>query len=235
VNLLLFSPADRTCESRIALRDRRLRHLVDILHVQPGATVRVGEIGGRIGLGKVLALTPEQAELEVVLTDSPPPPLPAALVLALPRPKVVRRVLQTVATMGVKRIFLAAAAKVEKSYWQSPFLAPEAIREQFLLGLEQAGDTVLPECSLHPLFRPFAEDELPAIAAGTTALAADPDADSDWPSPLAGNATLAIGPEGGWTAFELELLRRAGFTPARLGRRILRTEQAVPALLGRML
>jgi RsmE family RNA methyltransferase len=137
--------------------------------------------------------------------------------------------------MGVKRIYLIAAAKVEKSYWQSPFLAPESVREQFLLGLEQAGDTVLPECLLRPLFRPFAEDELPAIASGTVAMTADPDADVEWPRSLSGNTTLAIGPEGGWTAFELELLRQAGFTPARLGRRILRTEQVVPALLGRLL
>jgi len=197
--------------------------------------VRVGELGGELGSGTVLALTPEHAELEVVLGGPPPPPLSATVVLALPRPKVVRRVLQTLATMGVKRIFLAAAAKVEKSYWQSPFLTPESIREQFLLGLEQAGDTILPECSLRPLFRPFAEDELPAIAAGTTALVADPDADADWPSFLSGNVTLAVGPEGGWTAFELELLRQAGFTPTRFGRRILRTEQIVPALLGRLL
>jgi len=235
MNLILFGPGDRLGESRIILRDRRFRHLADILKARTGDTVRVGEIGGPLGVGTVVAMDDAQAELAIALDRPPPPPLMATLILALPRPKVLRRLLQTVATMGVKRLFLTAAAKVEKSYWQSPFLTPEAIREQFLLGLEQAADTVLPECQLRPRFRPFAEDELPALAAGTAALVADPDADTPWPDRLPGPMTLAVGPEGGWTPFELNLLRQAGFTPARLGSRILRSEQAVSALLGRLL
>ena len=42
---------------------------------------------------------------------------------------------------------------------------------------------------------------------------------------------LAIGPEGGWNAFELEVLQAHGFQPAGMGPRTLRTDTACIALL----
>jgi RsmE family RNA methyltransferase len=50
-----------------------------------------------------------------------------------------------------------------------------------------------------------------------------------------GPVTLAIGPEGGFTDYELECLTGSGFESIILGPRILRTEQAVPAFLGRLM
>jgi 16S rRNA (uracil1498-N3)-methyltransferase len=44
-------------------------------------------------------------------------------------------------------------------------------------------------------------------------------------------ATLAIGPEGGWTDSEIEAGRAAQFREASLGSLILRTETAVVAAL----
>lgn len=46
--------------------------------------------------------------------------------------------------------------------------------------------------------------------------------------------TLAIGPEGGWIPYEVELLAKAGLTPVQLGDRILRVETAVTAMLSRI-
>ena len=42
---------------------------------------------------------------------------------------------------------------------------------------------------------------------------------------------LAIGPEGGWNAFELDLLSAHGFQPAGIGPRTLRSDTACIALL----
>ena len=110
-----------------------------------GDSLRVGRIGALMGNAQLLRLEADEAELQITLDQPPPAKLPLTLLLALPRPKMLRRVLQTVASMGVPRVVLVNSYRVEKSFWQTPFLEPEAVREQLILGLEQARDTVLPE------------------------------------------------------------------------------------------
>lgn len=234
MNLLLLADSDFVAADRARVDGRRHRHARDVLRAAPGDELAVGRRGGRLGRGRVLAIGDDALELAVELDTEPPAKLPLTLVLALPRPKVLRRVLQSATALGARRIVLLHAARVEKSYWQSPFLAPAAIERQLLLGLEQAGDTILPEIALERRFRPFAEDRLPALAAGTRALAADPRAAAPCPRAVQGAATLAIGPEGGFVPFELGLLARAGLEPVHLGPRVLRVETAVPALVGRI-
>ncbi len=114
------------------------------------------------------------------------------------------------------------------------FLHAEAIAEQLTLGLEQARDTVLPDIILAKRFKPFVEDELPALAAHTRGLIAHPGDHAECPRALSEPVTLAIGPEGGWIPYEVELLSKAGLQPVQLGERILRVETAVPALLARL-
>ncbi len=194
----------------------------------------MGLLGGRIGKGRVRSLDSACLELEVALGEEPPPKLPLTLVLALPRPKVLNRVLASAASLGIGRVVLCNAWKVEKGYWKSPRMAEENLREQRLLGLEQAKDTVLPELRLARLLRPFVEDELPVLAAGSLKLVAHPGALEACPRALEGPVTLAVGPEGGWIDAEVELFARAGFRPVALGPRILRTETALAHLVGRL-
>lgn len=234
MNLLLLEPDDLISEDRAVLRGRRLRHLHEVHRAEDGDTLRVGLLGGGMGQGQLLSLDEQQAELSFNLTSAPPAKLPLTLILALPRPKMLRRVLQTVAAMGVPRIVLVNSVRVEKSFWQTPFLTPEAIREQLILGLEQARDTVLPEVSLEKRFKPFVEDRLPALAAGTLGLTGHPGEYPECPRALSEPVTLAIGPEGGWIPYEVEKLAEAGLKPVQLGERILRVEVAVAALLARL-
>jgi RsmE family RNA methyltransferase len=134
----------------------------------------------------------------------------------------------------VKRIILLNSRRVEKSYWQSPYLETSAMKEQLLLGLEQARDTLLPEILSRPLFKPFVEDELPGLIRGTLPLVAHPTATVECPRNTDRAVTLAVGPEGGFIPYEVEKFADCGFTPTRLGERILSTETAVPALLARL-
>jgi len=234
VNLLLLEDADFIAADRVVLRDRRLTHMQDVHRVVVGDSLRVGRIDGLMGSAEVLRLEAGEAELKVILEQAPPSKLPLTLVLALPRPKMLRRVFQTVATMGVPRVILVNSYRVEKSFWQTPFLEPEAIREQLILGLEQARDTVLPEIIIEKRFKPFVEDRLPAITEGTLGLIAHPGNHPPCPRGLDEPVTLAIGPEGGWIPYEVELLAKAGLQPVQLGERILRVETAVTALLARL-
>ncbi|MCQ4325144.1 16S rRNA (uracil(1498)-N(3))-methyltransferase [Stutzerimonas stutzeri] len=234
MNLLLLEPADFVADDRVLLRDRRLTHLQQVHRAEAGETLRVGLLGGHMGSGRLLRLDAREAELRVTLDQPPPAKLPVTLLLALPRPKMLRRVLQTVAAMGVPRLVLLNSYRVEKSFWQTPFLEPAAIREQLVLGLEQARDTVLPEVSIEKRFKPFVEDRLPQLAAGTRGLLGHPGDYPACPRALAEPVTLAIGPEGGWIPYEVEKLAAAGLQPVQLGERILRVETAVSALLARL-
>jgi RsmE family RNA methyltransferase len=235
MNLILLLPDDGIdCTGRVRLRGRRLGHVLDVHRAAVGDELRVGLLGGGIGVGRVLQLTPEVLEMEVRLDHDPPLPLPLTLILALPRPKVLRRVLRTASSMGVKRIILLNARRVEKSYWQSPYLEPFAMNEQLLLGLEQARDTMLPVIQIRPLFKPFVEDELPGLLRDTLPLVAHPAALAECPRNTERAVTLAVGPEGGFIPYEVEKLAGCGFVPIRLGERTLSTETVVPALLARL-
>ena len=128
MNLLLLEEADFIAADRVVLRDRRLIHMQEVHRVAVGDNLRVGRIGGLMGKAEVLRLEATEAELHVTLDQPPPVKLPLTLVLALPRPKMLRRVFQTVATMGVPRVILVNSYRVEKSFWQTPFLEPHAIR-----------------------------------------------------------------------------------------------------------
>ncbi len=235
MNLILLHPADFTGEREILLTGRRALHVREVHRAEPGRSLKVGLADGKTGTGIVMAWDGPDITMEVSLVDSPPAPLPVTLLLAMPRPKGFRRILQGAVTMGVKRIALFGAYRVEKSYWQSPWLEPEALREQVCLGLEQGGDTRLPEITLHPLFKPFVEDVVPGLTINTSRLVADPGGAVFCPAKRAGPISLVIGPEGGFTAYELSALVNAGFKTVTLGPRILKTEQAVPAFLGRLI
>lgn len=234
MNLLLLDDADFVAADRVILRDRRLIHMQEVHRAESGDRLRVGRLGGLMGEGRLLRLEANEAELEVRFDQAPPAKLPITLLLALPRPKMLRRVLQTVSAMGVPRLVLLNSYRVEKSFWQTPFLAPEVIREQLILGLEQARDTVLPEVIIEKRFKPFVEDRLPAMAAGSLGLIGHPGPWPECPRALNEPVTLAIGPEGGWIPYEVEKLREAGLSPVQLGERILRVETAVTALLARL-
>jgi len=199
-----------------------------------GDSLCIGKAGGSIGVGKITQLSETVLEMAVQLERQPPPPLPLTLLLALPRPKVLKRVLRSVSALGVKRIVLLNSFRVEKSYWQSPVLSRESLQEELVAGLEQAKDTVLPELLLRPFFKPFVEDELPDLAAGTLPFVAHPAATAHCPRDIQKATTLAVGPEGGFIPYEIEKLVQCGFTPVRTGERILSVETAVPAIIARL-
>ncbi|SFQ86781.1 RNA methyltransferase, RsmE family [Halopseudomonas formosensis] len=234
MNLLLLDEPDFVSADRVLLRGRRLQHMREIHQANPGDSLRVGLIGGLMGSGRILSLTAQQAELEVSLDQPPPPKLPLTLLLAMPRPKMFRRILQHCATLGVAQIVLLNSYRVEKSFWQTPFLQPDSIRENLLLGLEQARDTILPELHIEKRFKPFVEDRLPELLGDSLGLVAHPGDYPPCPRAVDGAVTLAIGPEGGWIAYEVDKLIEAGLQPVQLGERILRVETAVTALLARL-
>ena len=248
MNLILLLEEDWIeSDHRVRLLGRRRRHVLNVHRAGLGDELRVGRLGGAVGYGRIVHIDESALEMEVRLEADPPPPLAVSLVLALPRPPVLGRVLISVTSMGVKRIILLNAGGVEKSFWQSRALAEESIFEQCLLGLEQARDTQMPQVLLRKRFMPFVEDELKGLIAGGQGFVAEPAATStpapasiptglpapSFPGQKVGPALLAVGPESGWNSHELGCLESAGLERISLGVRPLRVETVLPALLSR--
>jgi RsmE family RNA methyltransferase len=229
MNLLLLRDGDFLPDGTARLTGRRLLHAREVLRAAEGDVLRVGRLDGNTGTGEVLALGESELVLRCDLADPPPARPGVDLLLAMPRPKALRRVLPAAASLGVDRIVLVNAARVEKSYFDSHVLAQ--IEDLLVLGLEQARDTRLPLVSVRERFRPFVEDELDAAFPPAARLLAHPAA-RQAAVPQEGRVALAVGPEGGWVPFEVKLLEEHGFVPVTLGPRPLRVEVALPYALG---
>ena len=236
MNLLLLEPAELHPDGLVKLVGRRAAHVLGVLRPAPGDSLQIGVLGGRAGTGEVVALDAETVTLRVVLTRDPPRRAPVDLLLALPRPKILRKVLQASAAMGLSRLVLVGSYRVERSYFGSPLLAPDALAAELRLGLEQGRDTIPPEVTVHRYFKPFVEDELDFLFVDALRLLADPAAAEpiEARQPTAARAVLAIGPEGGWTRYEAAALAERGFAPFSLGPRPLRVDQAVPYAVGQV-
>lgn len=235
MNLLILEETDFIEPGIACITGKRLEHIVSILKKKPGDSIDAGLINGKTGKATILSIDTHNARLGVSLHTDPPKPADLSLVLALPRPLMFKRILQAITTFGVKDIHIIQTAGVEKSYWQSRDLDQQIIREQFLLGLEQARDTIMPVLSCHRDFNDFIEQQLPGITRNKRCLVAHPGEYAACPSQITIPAVLAIGPESGLTDREVAAFVAAGFEPVQLGSRILRVETAVSALLGRIL
>ena len=234
MNQILLFAEDYISENRVILKERRFRHLLSIVKIKTGDTLRAGDAGGMRGEARVIETGSDYAILETSLNEPPPPAIPLTLIMAMPRPKSLRKAIHYSTAMGVKKIYIIRTWRVEKSYFDSPALGWDSMEMEAVLGLEQSRDTIMPDIQVRKLFRPFVEDELPQVSEGTLKLTAHPVADTVCPRDVRQPVTLVLGPEGGLIDYEVELLEETGFTTVHIGERILRVENAIPALIGRL-
>jgi 16S rRNA (uracil1498-N3)-methyltransferase len=234
MNLILLTASDMLSTDTARLSGRHYEHATKTLKCKVGDQLCVGIENGKIGTGRILTVSSAEIAIHVDWHSSAPASLPLKLVIGLPRPKMLRRIIQTATTMGVKDLVFINSWKVEKSYWQSPWLSEPALLDNMRLGLEQAKDTMLPNIQLKPLFKPFVEDELSLFSADSKRLLAHPGTSTPCPVGLNKLCTLVIGPEGGFTPYEVDKLEEQGFEAVHLGPRILRVETAVPSLIARL-
>lgn len=214
---------------------RQTEHIHKVLKAEVGQELRVGIVNGPKGVGVVHELGPARVRVacrfeEIVETLEPM----IDLLLAVPRPKVLRRLWAPLASMGVRRIFLVNAEKVERQYFDTHWLDETVWRQELVLGLEQAGETRLPEVRVCRRLKPFIEDELAELFPEHQRVLCHPaEKATDWSSMrFPGAVLLAVGPEGGWNEYELGLFKAHGFEAASLGTRTLRVDTACIVLVG---
>ncbi|MFW1752769.1 16S rRNA (uracil(1498)-N(3))-methyltransferase [Acinetobacter wanghuae] len=233
MNIVLLDPRQTESELWSITSKRQLEHLRQHVDVQVGDTLKVGIREGKRYLTQIVEITDQVIRIQSIQEESVPKKLPVTLIVALPRPKVLRRLIMDAVTMGVEKIILLHSYRVDKSYWQSPFL--QQLDQYVTLGLEQAGDTIAPKIELYKRFKPFVEDILPTlISENYPAYVAHPYVDAKMPYAIEHGCSVIIGPEGGFIPYEIDLLIKNGCQGVSLGNRILRTETAISYVLGRL-
>ncbi len=235
MNRLLVWSHERDDRGVVRITGRRAEHLRMVLRATPGLALRAGIVDGPPALAHVLALSDDRCDVRIEeQPDAPLPPPPTLdLLLAMPRPKFLKRLLPQLAVLGVRRLYLGAAKRSERFYFDTHLLRPEHHLPLLVEGLEQSTDTRLPEVHvLRPLLRPLRETVLPAYAPDHRVLAhPGPRSPSHCVPHDREPLLVAIGPEGGWTPEELELFEALAFRRFSLGSRILRTDMACVAVL----
>jgi len=207
--------------------DARAEHILSVLHGEVGQTLKTGELDGKIGTGEIVSIEGQAVAIRVAHTKESSRPW-FDLVLAPPRPRVMKRLLPQLASLGVGTIVLVGAKKVEKDFWGATLLKEENFRPLFVDGLMQRLET-------RRNFRRFITDELDAFFPTANRIVGHPGGASGSSVRREGRLLLAVGPEGGWTDDEVELLESHGFSRYSLGSRILRTDTALVALVARLM
>ena len=237
MNLLLFDQ-EELAGNFLKLSGRRAEHILHVLELHQDDILKVGMINGNIGTARVVSTKENMVELEVHLAQTKPEEPLIELILALPRPIMLQRILKQATVLGVRRFHLIRSNRVQKSFFQTNLLHPEKLRKILIQGLEQTVDTNLPEVLVHQRFMPFIEDIVPTLKSPCRLLA-DPNEHLTLPDlysagKISGSFSLAIGPEGGWSQHEVRQFAQAGFHCFAMGSRILHVDTAVVALLSQI-
>ena len=257
MNCLLLPTENFSQDSATINELSQINHVNKVLSAQVGDTLKIGQLGGNLGTAMIADMTADGIQLcDVQLSVAPPAKLNLTVILALPRPKVLRRLVMDMTALGVRDIILINSYRTQKSYWQSPMLG--RLDEFVLEGLQQGVDSIAPRITLQKRFKPFVEDELASLITNR-AIVAHPYSDLSFSqyvqqqrlakplqdetliveTNLSNSASLpslvCIGAEGGWIDYEIELLAAQGCQAVHIGPRILRTEAAVNAILGQWL
>ena len=281
LNRFLFGPSEVTHDKTVSevvlpKDDYRTVHAAKILNLQNGDTIRAGIVsckdhGGLTTDNAVVEWIPEgkvkkteplkngnpPGSLRIRLESLEPPQetfVPSvSLILALPRPLQLGRMLSMISQVGVDRLILTEARKVPKDYFGSHlFRKPHLLTERLIEGLGQAGDVRLPQVQIvrhlsnflnNELDQLFPSDSYARVLAHPERITSSDDTRSpstsrrmrhvSFPNNRRRRIVLAVGPEGGWEEPEEidRLVKCHGFQQISMGSRVLRSDCAVVSLL----
>lgn len=210
-------------------------HLGHVLRAQVGQLYELSD-GSAAWLARIESVA--QKRVEFALIEELPlsePAVDVTLLLSMVKFDAFEWAIEKATELGVSRIVPLAAARSEKGLlaaaakrserWQRILL--ESSQQSRRLRVPHLGQLAKPTQAFAAQTADFRlmlseRSEAPSVRRSLASL-------SQLKSPA--TASLAIGPEGGWTDDELSAARAAGFREASLGQLILRTETAVVAAL----
>lgn len=223
MNIILFKEG----EDKLLRGDERFKHIIKVLHLKEKDSFKAGYINGPQGRATIERMSDDEIILSFDFKEDSSALYPLTLIIAQVRPICMKRILRESVTLGASRLLLAVSELGEKSYLESSLYRTDEYKEILLDGAMQSGYTAIPETLILPsIDAAIAKDDSDIKILLDNVIGAEPLSSMD----LSGKSvTLAIGPERGWSDRERKLLLSAGYKPALLGSRILRTETAVSA------
>ncbi|WP_407429197.1 RsmE family RNA methyltransferase [Treponema sp.] len=226
MNICLFTPEE--INNPLKKSDERAKHIIKVLHKQPGETFDAGIIGGAAGIAVITNIS-EDGEISFSFEPKSAGKklYPLTLIIGFPRPIQLRRLLRDAAGLGVQKIILCGTDLTEKSYLESNVVSDGSAYKMLLDGTAQAASTHVPVLEVARTL----DDVLKTTDDTASKIALDNRrASSSLHDFLlhegAHSVIAAIGSERGWTERERDLLEKAGFTLCSMGIRVLRTETA---------
>lgn len=253
MNRILFEKKE-IVDGRAVFSDERAEHVLNVLHGAVGQVLKTGVVDGLAGTSTIVEIRnlherePGSAQrgnglwageivVECLHTEKSVEPW-IDLILAPPRPRVLKRLIPQLTAMGVGKIVLVGAEKVEKAFWGAQLVKEEVYRPLLIDGLMQCGTTIMPEIRIEKNFRRYAEFGMEAEFENNVRIVAHPPKEGEQYSASSYGAmrpVVAIGPEGGWTDDEVAILESKGFLRYSLGSRILRTDTATISIIAQLM
>lgn len=216
---------------RAVMEDEAAHHLGRVLRAQAGQVYELSD-GERVRLGRVEKVGRDRVEF-ALLEELPAyqPRLNLTLLLSVVKFDMFEWAIEKATELGVTTIVPLAAARSEKALLSAAAKRAERWKKILLEASQQSRRVRV------PILAELTKPEI-AFASHKDGLCVMLSERADAPSfrkLLAGRsqtkASLAIGPEGGWTDAEFEAAHSSGFQEASLGKLILRTETAVVSAL----
>jgi 16S rRNA (uracil1498-N3)-methyltransferase len=217
--------ADQVSGNRAALTGAHADHLVRVLRARVGQEFDV-VANGVVRRGVVVALADSLVDFELgeeIPTE--PTAIHLTLVLAIFKFDRMEWAIEKCTELGIARMVPVIARRTDSHLVAASAKRVERWRRIGVQASEQSRRASPPEIA-DPVNLP----EAMALTAGLKIVLSEVEEQSQLrdiqPS---GEVLLAIGPEGGWTEDELELLRKNGWLSVSLGPTILRAETAAIA------
>ena len=248
MNIIILFESDKQEDGSYCLTDSRAEHIRTVLKSAPNDILEIGILNGQKGKAAVESIDENKIVLSNLILENFSAPNPTIdIIVALPRPQTVKKVLFTSAMMGVRNIFFIRSNRVEKSFFHSVVLEEDNLKQHLIEGLQQGKNTMLPSVSIHDKFKPFMQDSLRNFYEEKNELPLMLLPDLDTPNTLhdvipvktgiqneGSHLLFAIGPEGGWVPFEVEMMESLGFQKFKLGDWTLRVEHALTACIAQV-
>jgi 16S rRNA (uracil1498-N3)-methyltransferase len=227
--------ADSWSDTTATIRGDRARHLARVLRAEPGMEFDV-LAGGRAWRSRIASVRPDSVEFLLIEELAAGRPLPVTLLLSIFKFDRMEWAIEKAVELGVARIVPLVAERTEKHLAAAAARRVERWRRIAAEAAQQSRRGDVP--AIDPPERLTERVAGKQAPASVRVLLSETEEDQTLlhilggrrPDP-AGDISLAIGPEGGWTAGEMARFEQSGWLAATLGPRILRVETAAIAAL----